>query len=113
MLLILGYLFVLKKFYLCRNAEYYEDEHLRTTLDGNIVHRTGLSAGDCISSSVCQGEILKQETSEPAQRTQYSFSSTLGYTYESSQNFDVAVTHPQTISQMPSLASLSSVMVML
>ncbi|KAF3451141.1 hypothetical protein FNV43_RR07232 [Rhamnella rubrinervis] len=47
-----------------RNPEYFDDEHLRSTSDENLIHRTGHSAGDYDSTSVSQAEVLKQETPE-------------------------------------------------
>lgn len=64
------------------------------------------------SPSVSQPEALKQETPEVAQGNQYAYpSSAPDFTYENTQQFNTAFTHPQTSSQMQSLASLSSVMV--
>ena len=98
----------------CRNTEYYGDEHLGTTSDGNLIHRTGASAGEYDSSSVPQAEALKQETSEADQGNQYAFpSSAPGFTYENSQQLNVAFSHPQTSVQMQNLAPFSSVMVLL
>lgn len=106
-----------KKLYLyvyisCRNPEYYGDEHLNTTSDGNLVHRTGGGTVNYDSPSVSQPETLKQETTEVAQGNQYAFpSSAADFTYENTQQFNNAFTHPQTSSPMQSLAALSSVMV--
>lgn len=104
----------LKGYLSCRNPEYYDDEHLRSTADENLIHRTGHSAGDYDSTSVSQAEVLKQETSEAGQGNQYSFPSAApGFAYESSQQLNVAFTHTQTSSQMQNLAPFSSVMVSL
>uniref|UniRef100_A0A2N9EJG6 GBF-interacting protein 1 N-terminal domain-containing protein n=1 Tax=Fagus sylvatica TaxID=28930 RepID=A0A2N9EJG6_FAGSY len=94
-----------------RNPEYYGDEHLDTTSDGNLVHRTGGGTVNYDSPSVSQPEALKQETPEVAQGNQYAYpSSAPDFTYENTQQFNTAFTHPQTSTQMQSLASLSSVM---
>ncbi|XP_015867039.3 uncharacterized protein LOC107404589 isoform X2 [Ziziphus jujuba] len=94
-----------------RNPEYYDDEHLRSTSDGNLIHRPGPGAGDYESSPASQAEVLKQETPEAAQGNQYSFPSAApGFNYEGSQQLNVPFTHPQTSSQMQNLASFSSVM---
>ncbi|PON41739.1 GBF-interacting protein [Parasponia andersonii] len=93
-----------------RNTEFYADEHLGTTSDGNLI-RTGASTGEYDSSSVPQAEALKQETSEADQGNQYAFpSSAPGFSYESSQQLNVAFSHPQTSAQMQNLAPFSSVM---
>ncbi|KAF3449862.1 hypothetical protein FNV43_RR05941 [Rhamnella rubrinervis] len=94
-----------------RNPEYFDDEHLRSTSDENLIHRTGHSAGDYDSTSVSQAEVLKQETPEAGSGNQYSFPSAApGFAYENSQQLNVAFTHPQTSSQMQNLAPFSSVM---
>ncbi|XP_062095388.1 uncharacterized protein LOC133801231 isoform X2 [Humulus lupulus] len=94
-----------------RNTEFYGDEHLGTTSDGNMIHRTGASAGEYESSSVPQAEAMKQETSEADQGNQYAFpSSAPGFTYENSQQLNVAFSHPQTSAQMQNLAPFSNVM---
>lgn len=114
-LYFIGFLVLFFKVYLsCRNPEYYDDEHLRSTSDENLIHRTGHSAGDYDSTSVSQAEALKQETPEAGSGNQYSFPSAApGFAYESSQQLNVAFTHPQTSSQMQNLAPFSSVMVSL
>ncbi|KAK9981927.1 hypothetical protein SO802_035189 [Lithocarpus litseifolius] len=95
-----------------RNPEYYGDEHLNTTSDGNLVHRTGGGTVNYDSPSVSQPEALKQEATEVAQGNQYAFpSSAADFTYENTQQFNNAFTHPQTSSPMQSLAALSSVMI--
>ncbi|KAK7840857.1 gbf-interacting protein 1 [Quercus suber] len=94
-----------------RNPEYYGEEHLSTTSDGNLVHRTGGGTVNYDSPSVSQPEALKQETTEVAQGNQYAFpSSAADFTYENTQQFNNAFTHPQTSSPMQSLAALSNVM---
>lgn len=94
-----------------RNPDYYEDEHLRTTSDGNMAHRTAAIAGSYDSPSASQPEALKQEASEAAQGNQYNFpSSASGYTFETSQQLNPAFPHSQTSSQMQNLAPFSSVM---
>ncbi|KAJ6893798.1 hypothetical protein NC652_027770 [Populus alba x Populus x berolinensis] len=96
-----------------RNPEYYGDEHLRNTVDESLVHRAGISATNYDSSSVPQSETLKEETSEATQGNQYAFpSSTPGYSYENTQQLNVAFNNPQTSNQMQNIAPFSSVMVM-
>ncbi|KAJ7947251.1 GBF-interacting protein 1 [Quillaja saponaria] len=92
-----------------RNPECYGDEHLASTSDGNLVNRTGLSE-NYEAPSVSQSEVLRQETQEAAQGSQYMFpSSSPGFTYENTQQAD-AVFPPQTSSQMQNLGPFSSVM---
>ncbi|KAJ6979387.1 hypothetical protein NC653_027518 [Populus alba x Populus x berolinensis] len=94
-----------------RNPEYYGDEHLRNTVDESLVHRAGVSATNYDSSSVPQSETLKEETSEATQGNQYAFpSSTPGYSYENTQQLNVAFNNPQTSNQMQNIAPFSSVM---
>ncbi|CAL0325034.1 unnamed protein product [Lupinus luteus] len=89
----------------------YGDEHLTTSSDGNLVHRTVVGAGTYEHSSISQSEALKSETPEPVQENQYSFpSSSRVYTYENAQQADVVFPHSQTSSQMQDLSSFSSVM---
>ncbi|KAJ0960243.1 hypothetical protein J5N97_001918 [Dioscorea zingiberensis] len=78
-----------------RNPDYYGDEHLINTSDGSLVHRTGASAGDYDSPSVSQPEVLKQETPEAGQGIQYTFPSAPGFAYDSSQQLNMAFSHPQ------------------
>ncbi|XP_041025705.1 uncharacterized protein LOC121266066 isoform X3 [Juglans microcarpa x Juglans regia] len=94
-----------------RQPEYFGDEHIGTTSDGNLVNRNGGNSSNYDSPSVSQPEVLKQQTPEVAQGNQYTFpSSAPDFTYESPQQFNAAFTHPQTSSQMQNLASFSSVM---
>ncbi|XP_011045309.1 PREDICTED: uncharacterized protein LOC105140253 isoform X2 [Populus euphratica] len=94
-----------------RNPEYYGDEHLRNAVDESLVHRAGVSATNYDSSSVPQSENLKEETSEATQGNQYAFpSSTPGYSYENTQQLNVAFNNPQTSTQMQNIAPFSSVM---
>ncbi|MED6106420.1 hypothetical protein PIB30_004653 [Stylosanthes scabra] len=94
-----------------RNPDYYGDEHLDTTPDGNLVHRAGVDAGTYEHSSGSQPEALKSEPPETAQENQYSFhSSSHEFNYESAQPQDVAFSHTQTSSQMQNLSPFSSVM---
>nr|KYP76865.1 hypothetical protein KK1_021126 [Cajanus cajan] len=94
----------------CRNPDYYGDEHLTTTSDGNLAHITGVDAGTYEHSSISQSEALKSEPPETAQENQYSFpSSSHEFTYENAQP-DVAYPHSQTSSQIQNLSPFSSVM---
>ncbi|XP_020216055.1 uncharacterized protein LOC109799820 isoform X2 [Cajanus cajan] len=93
-----------------RNPDYYGDEHLTTTSDGNLAHITGVDAGTYEHSSISQSEALKSEPPETAQENQYSFpSSSHEFTYENAQP-DVAYPHSQTSSQIQNLSPFSSVM---
>ncbi|XP_057948682.1 uncharacterized protein LOC131144215 isoform X3 [Malania oleifera] len=92
-----------------RNTEYYGDEHLRSTSDGNIVQRSGAGGGSYDSPSVSQPEALKQENPEPVQGNHYSFpSSAPGYTFESTQQLNPAFTHSQTSTQQLNHSPFSS-----
>ncbi|KAK7246089.1 hypothetical protein RIF29_40948 [Crotalaria pallida] len=94
-----------------RNADYYEDEHLTTTSDGNLAHRTGVSAGTYEHSSISEQEALKSEPPETAQDNQYSFpSSSHGFTYESAHQPEVTYPHSQSSSQIQNLSPFSGVM---
>lgn len=91
------------KLFLCRNPEYYIDDSLRAASDGNLVHRTGATAGRSDSPSSSPPEVLKQENTEAPHENQLSFqSSTSSYNVENGQ---------QLSSQMQNLAPFSSVMV--
>ncbi|KAK6284039.1 hypothetical protein POUND7_002991 [Theobroma cacao] len=94
-----------------RNPEYYGDEHLRNNTEGNIINRSNVSTGNYEAPEDSRPEVLKQDASEAAQVSQYTFpSSAAGYSYENSQQLNPAFTHPQTSSQMQSLTPFSSVM---
>ncbi|KAJ8761921.1 hypothetical protein K2173_006523 [Erythroxylum novogranatense] len=94
-----------------RNPEYYGDEHLRSTADESLVHRTGVNAGNFDSPSVPQPEVLKEESIEVSQGNQYAFHSTTpDYPYENTQQLNDVFNNPQTSSQMQNIASLSSVL---
>lgn len=97
----------------CRNPDYYGDEHLTTTSDGNLAHIAGVDAGTYEHSSISQSEALKSEPTETAQENQYSFpSSSHEFTYENVQQPDATYPHSQTSSQIQNLSPFSSVMVM-
>ncbi|KAK4271795.1 hypothetical protein QN277_020434 [Acacia crassicarpa] len=94
-----------------RNSDFYGDEHLTTTSDGNLVHRTGVGAETYESPSISQPEVLHSAPAETAPGNQYSFpQSSQGFTYENTQQPDVTFPHSQTSSQMQNLAPFSSVM---
>lgn len=94
-----------------RNSDYYGDEHLTTTSEGNLVHRTGVGAETYESPSISQPEVLNSAPAETAPGNQYSFpQSSQGFAYENTQQPDVTFTHSQTSSQMQNLAPFSSVM---
>ncbi|RDX66035.1 GBF-interacting protein 1 [Mucuna pruriens] len=97
---------------IARNPDYYGDEHLTTTSDGNLSRITGVDAGTYEhSSSISQPEALKSELPETTQENQYSFpSSSHEFTYENAQQTDVTYPHSQTSSQIPNLSPFSSVM---
>ncbi|XP_027345068.1 uncharacterized protein LOC113857410 isoform X2 [Abrus precatorius] len=94
-----------------RNPDYYGDEHLTTTSDGNLTHITGVDTGTYEHSSIPQSEALKSEPPVTAQENQYSFpSSSHEFTYENVQQPDVTYPHSQTSSQIQNLSPFSSVM---
>ncbi|KAK7318894.1 hypothetical protein RJT34_03601 [Clitoria ternatea] len=94
-----------------RNPDYYGDEHLTTTSDGNLAHISGVDAGTYERSSISQSETLKSEPPETTQENQYSFpSSSHEFTYENAQQEDVAYPHSQTSSQIQNLSPFSNVM---
>ncbi|KAH1250900.1 GBF-interacting protein 1 [Glycine max] len=93
-----------------QNPDYYGDEHLTTTSDGNVAHITGVDAGTYEHSSISQSEALKSEPPETAQENQYSFPSSHEFTYENAQQPDVTYPHSQTSSQIQNLSPFSSVM---
>ncbi|XWS15928.1 hypothetical protein CRYUN_Cryun34aG0043800 [Craigia yunnanensis] len=94
-----------------RNPEYYGDEHLRNNTEENIINRSNVSTGNYEAPEDSRLEVLKQDASEAAQGSQYTFpSSSSGYSYENSQQLNPAFTHPQTSSQMQNLTPFSSVM---
>ncbi|XP_019099266.1 PREDICTED: RNA polymerase II degradation factor 1 [Camelina sativa] len=96
-----------------RNTEYYGDEHLEGTANGNMVHAPATENYD--DSLESRREVLKQENSEGAQEHQYTFAqSEPGYAYENAKQqqmntvYDASQTNAQ--NQMQNLASLSNVM---
>ncbi|ESW31528.1 hypothetical protein PHAVU_002G245500 [Phaseolus vulgaris] len=94
-----------------RNPDYYGDEHLTSTSDGNLAHITGVDAGTYEHSSISQSEALKSEAPETSQENQYSFpSSQHEFAYENAQQPDVTYPHSQTSSQIQNLSPFSSVM---
>ena len=100
------------KTFVCRNPEYYGDEHLRNNTEEYIINRSNVSTGNYEATEDSRPEVLKQDASEAAQGSQYTFpSSSSGYSYENSQQLNPAFTHPQTSSQMQNLTPFSSVMV--
>lgn len=88
----------------CRNTEFYGDEHLGSTATGNY--------DDSLES---RREVLEQENPETAQEHQYTFTqSEPEYAYENAKQqlntaYDASQANAQ--SQMQNLASLSNVMV--
>ncbi|CAI0452155.1 unnamed protein product [Linum tenue] len=95
-----------------RDPEYYADEHLRSTAEDDLVHRTSnVNAGNYDSPAVPQPQVLQEETQEAAQGNQYAFaSSTPGYNYENTQHLDASFNSQQPSSQMQNIAAFSSVM---
>ncbi|CAI8618760.1 unnamed protein product, partial [Vicia faba] len=94
-----------------KNHDYYGEEHITTTSDGNIAHITGVDARTYEHSSISQPEALKPEPSETAQENQYSFpSSSHEFTYENAQQPDLTYPHLQTSSHIQNLSPFSSVM---
>ncbi|KAL5069678.1 hypothetical protein RYX36_020565 [Vicia faba] len=77
-----------------KNHDYYGEEHITTTSDGNIAHITSVDARTYEHSSISQPEALKLEPSETAQENQYSFpSSSHEFTYENAQQPDLTSPH--------------------
>ncbi|KAI5384800.1 hypothetical protein KIW84_071699 [Lathyrus oleraceus] len=94
-----------------KNPDYYGEEHITTTSDGNIAHITGVDARTYEHSSISQPEALKPESSETAQENQYSFpSSSHEFTYENAQQPDLTYPHLQASSHIQNLSPFSSVM---
>ncbi|KAK5792292.1 GBF-interacting protein 1-like [Gossypium arboreum] len=94
-----------------RNPEYYGDEHLRSDTEGNIINRSNVSTANYEVPEDSQPEVLKQDVSEAAQGSQYSFPpSASGYNYENSEQLNPSFAHMQTSSQMQNLNPFSSVM---
>ncbi|XP_052181668.1 uncharacterized protein LOC127794532 isoform X2 [Diospyros lotus] len=92
-----------------RNPDHYTDEPLGTSTDGNLIHRTGASAGSYDPPASAPPEVLKQENSEAPHENQYIFPSPSNYNFESGQQ-NAAFPHSQTSSHMQNLAPMSSVM---
>lgn len=97
----------------CRNTEFYGDEHIGSTANEDMVHAP--NTGNYDDSLESRQEVLKQENSETTQEHQYTFTqSEPEYAYENTkQQLDTAYDASQTNAQnqMQSLASLSNVMV--
>ncbi|KAM7524950.1 hypothetical protein LguiA_014852 [Lonicera macranthoides] len=94
-----------------RNAEYYGDEALRIQSEGNLVHRTGASAGSYDSPPASQPEMLKQENADVGHGNQYMFQSSTsgGYAFENAQELNAALNeNAQMNSQMQNLAPFSN-----
>ncbi|KAL4388797.1 hypothetical protein GQ457_09G003490 [Hibiscus cannabinus] len=94
-----------------RDPEYYGDEHLRSNSEGNIINRSNVSAGNYEVPEDSRQEVLKQDASEAAQGSQYTFPPSVpGYNYENLEQLNPAFTHMQTSTQMQDLNPFSSVM---
>lgn len=98
----------------CRNTEFYGDEHLGSTTNGNMVHTP--ATGNYDDSLESRREVLKQENSEGAQEHQYTFAqSEQANVYENAKqqqmNTAYDASHTNAQNQMHNLASLSNVMV--
>lgn len=96
-----------------RNTEFYGDEHLGSTTNGNMVHTP--ATGNYDDSLETRREVLKQENSEGAQEHQYTFTqSEQGYAYENAKqqqmNSAYDASHTNSQNQMHNLDSLSNVM---
>ncbi|XP_033131350.1 uncharacterized protein LOC103828968 isoform X4 [Brassica rapa] len=91
-----------------RNTEFYGDEHLGSTANGNMGHAP--AAGNYDDSLESRPEVLKQENSETAQENQYAFAqSEPGYAKQQLNTaYDASQINAQ--NQMQNLASLSNVM---
>ncbi|KAF8408966.1 hypothetical protein HHK36_005036 [Tetracentron sinense] len=94
-----------------RSPEYFGDEQLRSTSDGNVVHGTISDSGSYDSSSSSQLEVMKQDTPEAPNGHQYNFPSSVpGYAFENTQQLNTAFSYAQTNSQMQNHAPFASVM---
>ncbi|KAF5201945.1 Rna polymerase ii degradation factor-like protein [Thalictrum thalictroides] len=88
-----------------RGPEYFGDEHLHSTSDGNIAPRTSAGAGSYESPS--QPEVMKQDAGEAIHGHQYNFPTSVpGYTLDNSAQLNAAFTYEQASSQMHNLAPL-------
>ncbi|GMI77726.1 hypothetical protein like AT1G29350 [Hibiscus trionum] len=94
-----------------RDPEYYGDEHLRSNSEGNSINRSNLSTGNYELPEDSRPEVLKQDASEAAHGSQYTFPpSAPGYNYENPEQLNPAFTHMQTSAQVQNLNPFSSVM---
>ncbi|KAE8700569.1 hypothetical protein F3Y22_tig00110556pilonHSYRG00322 [Hibiscus syriacus] len=94
-----------------RNPVYYGDEQIASNTDGNIMIRSNVSTGNYEANEDSEPAVLKQDASEAAQGSQYTFpSSASGYNYENSFQLNHAFTHPETNTQIQNLTPFSSVM---
>ncbi|KAK8608102.1 hypothetical protein V6N13_023536 [Hibiscus sabdariffa] len=94
-----------------KDPEYYGDEHLRSNSEGNIINRSNVSTGNYELPEESRPEVLKQDASETAQGSQYTFPpSAAGYNYENPEQLNPAFTHMQTSAQIQDLNPFSSVM---
>ncbi|GMI93530.1 hypothetical protein like AT1G29370 [Hibiscus trionum] len=94
-----------------RDPEYYGDEHLRSNSEGNILNRSNLNAGNYEVPEDSRQEVPKQDASEAAQGSQYTFPPSVpGYNYENPEQLNPAFTHMQSSAQMQDLNPFSSVM---
>ncbi|PIA41471.1 hypothetical protein AQUCO_02200114v1 [Aquilegia coerulea] len=88
-----------------RGPEYFGDEHLHSTSDGNIAPRSSAGAGSYESPS--QPEVMKQDAGEAIHGHQYNFpTSAPGYTLDNSAQLNAAFAYEQANSQMHNLAPL-------
>ncbi|KAK8992482.1 hypothetical protein V6N11_048561 [Hibiscus sabdariffa] len=94
-----------------KDPEYYGDEHLRSNSEGNIINRSNVSTGNYELPEDSRPEVLKQDASEAAQGSQYTFPPTAaGYNYENPEQLNPAFTHMQTSAQIQNLNPFPSVM---
>ncbi|KAG2320676.1 hypothetical protein Bca52824_013889 [Brassica carinata] len=91
-----------------RNTEFYGDEHLGSTTNGNMDHAP--ASGNYDDSSESRRDVLNQENPETVQEHQYTFSeSEPGHAKQQlNAPYDASQTNAQ--NQMQNLASLSNVM---
>ncbi|CAN8290833.1 unnamed protein product [Cochlearia groenlandica] len=92
-----------------RDTEFYGNEHLGSTANGNMVHPP--STGDYDDSLGSRREALKQENPETVQEHQYAFAQSVpGYAYENAKQQQMNTAYDASQANAQNLASLSNMM---
>ncbi|KAF9587867.1 hypothetical protein IFM89_006121 [Coptis chinensis] len=92
-----------------RNPQYFGDEHLQSTSDGNVAPRMNAVAGSYDTPS--HPDAMKQDAGDATHEHQYSFPTSVpSYALDNSAQLNAAFSYEQQNSQMHNLAPLSSVM---